>query len=351
MYVCGAGAQMMLLYVNGAQGRPGGFQSLSKSDGEDLLATDVTFATRFKTERKFGLQPIALYHQTDRNMMSTFLERIRPSITKGVEGAQDGSAPLFVKHGKIACVDISGTIARWSSRYLKTRITTNDLRAAVTTKTFELAAQGVLTPRQVAAVHAVNGHSNKTAEEYYQYNDRLADMDEAGRVANIMRLSNPSMRTGAVDRRDDVMDHTPRDDDDDHDDGFADNGVMHTPEPRQVLPITTAHRMVMTSRRALVIEVAEEYPCIHAYRDVIGDKFPWSSDELEHLAEISDRLLAQDPGTRKLIVSLCRREILASPLVLQHFHPQHLATSDRLRNGYEHLKRLRLQGTKEAAAV
>ena len=167
--------QMLLIgywYAYMPQGRPSGIVDLRTSQVEQLLTDGVATSDRFKTQLRYGYQPVANVIEAIPFLTKVCEWRIRAVQNNG--GFESSDYLLLIWKGDRALNDVNFS-ARLTAffRPMDLHITFNGLRTLQETRAAEMIRLGVITAGDGAAISSINGHTGEVAREYYQRADQI----------------------------------------------------------------------------------------------------------------------------------------------------------------------------------
>ncbi len=302
------------LYVYSVQGRISGIMDLTFDQAQELLTSGYVTTDQFKTNDKWGLQPVTLSVRA-LELLELYLEFLRPpAADRGAHAAVDA---LWITFTGAPDKHVGQRVTAFFKRHLQLHITTTAIRSLVETTMDALHVQGRITAEQRASVHSINGHSGAVAKDYYVHKVRGEDVQHAREAFQEM--------FGAV-GTDCAEESLP---------------IEWAPLP---LPLPLDPHAVGTSpvrggpappRSWLerTAPVAIDFGTAHPDYKNKSVKAHWTDEEKEYVGRWCAQTLNENPLTSN-VVAKCREHILRDPLAWPIFHANHVLDSGRLRNGY-----------------
>ena len=139
------------------QGRPSGIVDIRTSQVQQLLADGVATSDRFKTEYKYGYQPIANVKEVVPSLSEVYEWRIRAILNN--LGREVSGHLLLAWSGKKALKD-DNLSTKFTSfiRGTNLHLTITALRTLHESRVAEMERKGIITPGQLAAMTSMNKH-------------------------------------------------------------------------------------------------------------------------------------------------------------------------------------------------
>jgi hypothetical protein len=170
------GILLSSLYVFSPQGRCQGIEDLKLGQADDLLHNGFIQTTKFKTQARWGFQPVTLSEES-KELMTIYLRTFRP-VAAGPIPSQPTDALLlnFAGHPHY---DIGKEVISFFINCCNLHITPTRIRSIVETAAEEMFRAGEISLKTRKSVEAINGHTSATVQNYYLQMDRAADVHSA----------------------------------------------------------------------------------------------------------------------------------------------------------------------------
>ena len=130
-----------------------------------IIGTGLTTSSCFKTNYKYGFQPISVCDKT-KQLLKLYLTYLRPKAAKGYRLTRPKS-PLFITWNG----DIDEGIGRKVTSFFEDKndlhMTSTAIRGLMETSAEEALLHGHITASQRASVSSINGHSSAVVKDYY----------------------------------------------------------------------------------------------------------------------------------------------------------------------------------------
>ena len=151
------------LYVFSPQGRVGGIQDVRIQQYSELLHDGYTTSSNFKTVGKFLLQPITISSIVKKILVS--YKTIRDLRSKSHSCHSDFFFITFLgqPHDRLGRL----ITLYFNSKNVNLHITTTSLRSLVESEASNLNRHGHISDGDFKLLQNINGHSEKTSEQYY----------------------------------------------------------------------------------------------------------------------------------------------------------------------------------------
>jgi hypothetical protein len=299
------------LYVYSVQGRISGIMDLTFDQAQELLTSGYVTTDQFKTNDKWGLQPVTLSVRA-LQLLELYLHSLRPhAMERSVVTPVNALWVTF--HGERDKL-VGQRVTAFFKRHLQLHITTTAIRSLVETTMDTLHVQGRITAEQRASVHSINGHSGAVAKDYYIHKVRGEDVQHAREAFLEM-----------FDRSDDAAV-----DDDDNNDNNGPSGHARSP---QAVSVSARGPEPPSSWQERTAPVAIDFGTAHPDYKSTSIKAHWTDEEKEYVGKWCARVLNENQFTCN-VVAKCRAHILDDPAAWPIFHANHVLDSGRLRNGY-----------------
>jgi hypothetical protein len=300
------------LYVYSVQGRISGVMDLTIDQAQELLTSGYVTTDQFKTNDKWGLQPVTLSVRA-LQLLELYLEFLRPPAADRSEHTSVDA--LWITFTGEPDKHVGQRVTAFFKRHLQLHITTTAIRSLVETTMDTLHMKGLITTEQRASVHSINGHSGAVAKDYYIHKVRGEDVQHAREAFQEM--------------------FSTVDDDD-----------AEGPEPRSTewapLPLPLEANLMQSPARGpaaprswqeRAAPVAIDFGSAHPDYKNTSVKAHWTDEEKDYVGRWCARTLNENPLTSN-VVAKCREYILRDPFAWPIFHANHVLDSGRLRNGY-----------------
>jgi hypothetical protein len=340
------GVFLASLYVFSPQGRTQGLDDLKFGQAQDLLSTGFVQTTKFKTQAKWGFQPVTLSEES-KELLIIYLRSFRP-VASGPLPSQPSDA-LFLNYIGCPHPDIGKELTSFFLNTCNLHITATRIRSVVETAAEEMYRGGEITLKTRKSVEAINGHTSAVVQNYYLQMDRASDVHSAreffsqasspaGPVqvpfSSISSSLEPTSPHGLRIQHDSAVSSmiTVPDNVDDDAQGIADDDSL---QPIPLGPVGSGWAPREGTRH---LNWGTSHPEYH--RRAVK-KVKWSAQELQYIEEWINK---DKQGDSNLPVSRCLAAIRLDPRAVHIFHTHHILNSQRLRNGYDSvLKRKSLQ--------
>lgn len=119
----------------------------------------------FKTVEFYEAQPVILGTDKVRELMASYVNVIRPFVA--IEGEDEDTAYLFLNLNGTPDKNLGRHVSAYYLKHLNLKIDTTTVRKIADTTAADLLRRGLLNQEQVDGCHFVNGHSARTAQDYY----------------------------------------------------------------------------------------------------------------------------------------------------------------------------------------
>jgi hypothetical protein len=298
------------LYVYSVQGRISGVMDLTIHQAHELLTSGYVTTDQFKTNDKWGLQPVTLSVRA-LQLLELYLEFLRPHAVDRLEHGTVNA--LWICFNGEPDKLVGQRVTAFFKRNLKLHITTTAIRSLVETTMDSLHVQGRITTEQRASIHSINGHSGAVTKDYYIQRVRGADVQHAREAFHEM--------FGVAEE--------PRDED------GPPGPIEWSPLPLP-LPLLDPLQAVPgqpDSWRERHVPVAIDFGTAHPDYNNTSVKAHWTEEEKDYVGKWCAKTLNENPFTTN-VVAKCRAYILDDPAAWPIFHANHVLDSGRLRNGY-----------------
>lgn len=294
------------LYVFSPQGRCQGIEDLKFGQVEGLLNEGYINTTKFKTQAKWGYQPVTLSAES-KELLNIYIRNFRPCAA-GPQPSQPSDALLLNYAGR-PHTDIGKELTTFYMNSCNLHITPTRIRSIVETAAEEMYRAGDISLKTRKSVEAINGHTSATVQNYYLQMDRAADVHSA-RSFFAQASCSADAQPLPVPTTVDELDH------------FG----LRVSTPSTFTPTTSewAHR-----EGTKHLDWGSSHP---EYNRKGVKKVKWSAQELEYVENWMDNDVQ---GDTNIAVSRCLAAIRQDPGAVPIFHAHHILNSQRLRNGFD----------------
>lgn len=167
------------VYVFSANGRQSGVADVRMGQVEELLENGFTTTTKFKTNKKYGYQPITL-GGVARELVLLYVTVVRPQVCRASSILPEDH--LWLTYRGEADLLVGKLVTFFFIRTRGLSVTITSIRGLVETTMHQRYKAGQINETEKAAVQNINGHSSETTRDFYLYEDRVEDVHHA-RVA------------------------------------------------------------------------------------------------------------------------------------------------------------------------
>jgi hypothetical protein len=274
----------------------------------------------FKTNYKYGFQPISLCDKTKR-LLKLYLIYLRPKAAKDYRLTRPKS-PLFITWDGDSDEKIGRKVTSFFEDKNDLHMTSTAIRSLMETSAEEALHKGEITASQRASVSSINGHSSAVVKNYYLKIRARKDVHNARDA--VRAFDTPIAYTGNRDNSIIEGNHLENhyDDmaiDEDESDVHAINDDSADLEGYQITQYA---------------DWGTEHP---DYNKPVGSKANWSKGELSYIRKSAKEMLTSNPRKTNIVARILLK-IKSDPLALPLFHARHVLKSDRLRPGYNQIK-------------
>ena len=285
-----------------------------------IIDTGLTTSSCFKTNYKYGFQPISVCDKT-KQLLKLYLTYLRPKAAKDYRLTRPKS-PLFITWNG----DIDEGIGRKVTSFFEDKndlhMTSTAIRGLMETSAEEALHKGDITASQRASVSSINGHSSAVVKNYYLKIRARKDVQNARDA--VRAFDTPIANTSNRDNSNIVGDHlgSHYDDmaiDEDESDANAINNDSADLEDHFL---------------GGYAEWGTEHP---DYNKPVGSKATWSKGELTYILKAAKEMNRSNPRKSNIVARILLK-IKSDPLALPIFHARHVLKSDRLRPGYKQIQ-------------
>ena len=303
------------LYVFSPQGRCQGIEDLKFGQAQELLHDGYTQTTKFKTQARWGFQPVTLADES-KELLTIYLEIFRPRVAES--STSQPHETLLLNFSGQPYIDIGKELTRFFVHSCNLHITSTRIRSIVETAAEEMYRQGDISLRTRKSVEAINGHTSATVRNFYLQMDRTADVHSARTFfADISQAAGSAIVSAS--------NETQREGDDDNSTNLF--GIRVPRLDSNSAPVATTTWAQRESSKHL--DWGTSHP---EYHRLGVRKVKWSDQELDYIEQWIDNDVQ---GDTNIAVSRCLTAIRLDPQAVPIFHSHHILNSTRLRNGFD----------------
>jgi hypothetical protein len=292
-------------YTTSVQGRPSAIQTLTFKAGVELLKNGVVLSSEFKTQQKYGYQPVIARNITAK-LLKVYLKTVRPKIL-GLNAVNHDK--LWINFNGSPVSSLSHKIIKFFKNHGHFHLTSNDIRSVIETAAKTLEDNGVITGEQRRAVQNVNGHTSKTTSDHYIRQDRTKDAKLSNKV---FKHISAAQSTGQ--------------DDEDQSDEVDDDETREEFDEREILSLNLVDQE----------EQAECWGSEHIHFKAKGrQRATWMDLEVQTIGDWCAERIQHCPALRSQIVKHCWKNFttVSKSKVMHIFHPIHIRDNARLSQG------------------
>ena len=313
------------IYCFSCQGRVGGIEDLKFFQGKELLEEGVVLTSKFKTNAKFGYQPVTLPgDKVSTFLLHFYLTNVRPM---SLEGRDD---PLFINFNGTGKYNIAKGLSNFFALSLGLKITSTRIRSIVETCFEDLLDNGTISKVQRHAIQNVNGHDGQTMKDYYLKKSRRQDAKNAFDAFDIY---------DEVNRINNNVDSSAN-----LNNSFTEEGVMELDFENNLMDEMKSNMDVLNN----LIESDKSYDeASLPTTGIVGCKHPefnksekqmratWTDFEIETVGKWCEENKITNPKWSKCMLSKCVKHIKSDKELREHFHQLHIFDSARLNHGWK----------------
>lgn len=273
------------IYVCAVQGRISGLHDMKYCQGDELLKKGFAMSRVFKTQSKYGFQPVAVAKES-MELLKIYINHVRCAASHG--NHVDPNEHLFLTYNGKAENDIGRHVTQFFLHHLKLNITTTKIRSLIETETEEKFQLNQISKAERESIMNINGHNPTTVKNHYIKRDRVRDVHNA--AAALSTITNPTALDidevnidNIIPAENDWINERPQ---------YADWGKGH---PNQ---------------------------------NPDAKRVQWSKDELSYISNWIKK-------NKSTSASHCLKAIMTDTLCYEIFHINHILNSTRLRTGIE----------------
>lgn len=346
------------IYVFSANGRQSGVADVRMGQVQDLLTNGFATTTKFKTNKKYGYQPITL-SAVSKELVHLYVSVVRPQVCR--QHPVQADHHVWLTYRGEPDLTVGKLVTSFFIRHCGLSVTITGIRGLVETTMHKRFKAGEITEMQRSAVQNINGHTSATTRDYYLLEDRVEDVYHAREAfGEEVRLNNEP----DIGYMDDVLDELISEDGSRADwDNTTSNPwvpppplplplplIAALPQPQRVHPVSTAPGPALVDRYSSPVPTArDEYslpqwalpmspPQVMDWGTAHPDyktKKPtaqWTLEEKNYLGGWCQRYQQEHPDSRN-VVAKCLKYLRSDPRAVAIFHAHHTLNSARLRNG------------------
>lgn len=314
------------IYVFSVNGRQSGVMDIKWGQADELLKMAFCTSSKFKTHKKYGLQPITL-GVVSHELLSIYVQYVRPQVSRSnpPQDAED----LWITYRGTTEMHLGKLLTAFFIRSLGLRVTITAIRSLVETMMHKKMQQGVITQEQRNAVMNINGHSSATTEAYYVMEDRVDDVYHA-------RSAFDAAVEDSIAEQAEIFFEEGGDAEQDMDPvvNFAPLTPVRAPSapvvPLLRSPFDKSNRHSAPAR----VLAATDWGRDHPDYETTKAKAAWTKEEKEYVGMWCTEFLSRHPGASS-VVAKCLHHMKTDPVAIRIFHKYHTLNSARLRHGYE----------------
>lgn len=199
--------------------------------------------------------------------------------------------------------------------------------------------EGAITLSQREAISNVNGHSSQTTKDYYLRANRMQDVKNA--AVAFKKMSSPLEPAGDNMEEDNSSWMTNL---------FDDDELIEESSVENIVGYNLLNERVFNEAAVRSIYSNDEVvPSVYETnlrpQSKVGESHPekkanvrraeWTDAEVEFIGEWCSKTLRERPEWSDSIISKCNNFIVHDEEIRKLFHPNHVASSARLRHGYD----------------
>ena len=325
------------IYSFSCQGRVGGIEDLKFFQGQELLDENVVLTSKFKTNAKFGYQPVTLPADKQSSFLLHFyLTNVRPRL---LEGHDD---PLFINFAGTGPYNVAKGLSNFFAQSLGLKITSTRIRSIVETCFEDLLDNGAISTAQRNAIQNVNGHSSQTMKDHYLKKSRRQDAENAFVAFNVYDDLN-----GIINENLEVSDlGNDLNSFFENEMEFAGMETLNDSQTQNDLAVYPIS-VVAANTTLAGVNQSEVISDTNMLSGVVGCKHPdykksekqlrasWTDFEIQTVGQWCEQNKIVNPKWAKCILAKCVQHIKNDPKLREHFHEFHIFDSGRLRHGWE----------------
>ena len=320
------------IYVFSANGRQSGVADVRMGQVQDLLDNGFTTTTKFKTNSKYGYQPITL-SKVSAELVYLYVSVVRPQVCR--QHPVQAEDHVWLTYKGEADLTIGKLVTTFFTRTCRVGVTTTAIRGLVETTMHQKYKKGEITDAQRSAVQNINGHTSETTRDYYLLEDRVEDVAQArGAFASAMCEQQLEPDMGFMD---DILADLVEGPSDAEDENSVDAMIptsvpallMTPPKPLPLpLHLLTPLPVSRGPQRSSALDWGTSHP------DYLTEKptAQWTQCEKQYLGLWCSRFKDNFPDASN-VVAKCLKHLQSDQHAIAIFHAHHTLNSARLRNG------------------
>ncbi len=349
-----------------ANGRVQAVNDLRVNQEPELGTRGFVYSTVFKTNSKYGEQPVSFEHKVVKYLLHVYMSHFRPKL------CTQPNDPLFITFTGTP-YDIGRGVSRFFHASLQLSITTTLIRSLVETNMDRLLKEGHISAVHRGAVMNINGHTSQVCKDYYIHDDRVADrinsaiafqtwvdvekgIQRSPPVIPVTKLKTfvapattamcttvlavSPIVTPSLDMLDVCIDAilpaSPRDEID-----YLEN----------TSPLSMSSHVSMTFEEEYNLMESEvkifEFGSNHPNQDKYAKRVKWTDTEIKIVGRWCDLHQETNPEWKNIIVSKCLAFVKQDENACKYFHINHVSDSTKFRHAYTEWKVRLKEVTKE----
>lgn len=334
------------IYVFSANGRQSGVADVRMGQVEDMLKNGYTTSSKFKTNSKYGYQPITL-GAVSRELLHLYVTVVRPQVCRH-HPIQPSDHLWLTYRGEID-LTVGKLVTAFFIRKCGLSVTTTGIRGLVETEMDKKHKSGVITEAEKNAVHNINGHTSAVTRDYYLFEDRASDVARARSAFGELHRPHHEHAGSDLGYVNDVLENLIGDGGDGGDgDGDCDdtdcNGSELPVLPQPLAPalpplLSPQHRLPaplpLSALRSFLpspVPAVLDWGTAHPDYKTARPTAQWTHEEKQYIGTWCARFSHDYPDTRN-VVAKCLKHLHTDPRAVSIFHAHHTLNSARLRNG------------------
>jgi hypothetical protein len=294
----------------------GGIEDLKFHQGKELLEEGVVLTSKFKTNAKFGYQPVTLPgDKVSTFLLHFYLTNVRPT---SLQGRDD---PLFINFTGTGKYNIAKGLGNFFALSLGLKITSTRIRSIVETCFEDLLDDGAISKAQRHAIQNVNGHDGQTMKDYYLKKSRRKDAKNAFDAFDIYDEVN-----GIINNVESSADL----------DNFTEEAVLEFDLENCFMDEVETNMEVESDTRTS-LQTTGIVGCKHPDFNKSENQMraTWTDFEIETVGTWCEENKVTNPKWAKSILSKCVKYIKGDAKLREHFHQLHIFDSARLNHGWK----------------
>lgn len=357
------------IYVFGANGRQSGVADVRVKQVNELITSGYTTTTKFKTNTKYGYQPITL-GGVAKKLFVHYVDVVRPQVCRAAVLPDD---VLWLTYRGDPDLQIGRLVTHFFIRQCGLTVTTTTIRGLVETSMHQKFRNGEISEVERTAVQNINGHTSETTRDYYLLEDRIEDVANARNAFGVADLEDFDVAE-AVDHAAAALDGIV---------GESDDEDLAPPPPppyappvsmrAQPLPLSMVRGVTLAPYHATQFDTASppvrfpgstpstsvpfpgstaqwsppphrwavapqlDWGTAHPDYQTAKPTAQWTHEEKQYLGEWCARYEQAYPESKNVIAN-CLKELPRDPRAVAIFHAHHTLNGGRLRHGLRQYK-------------